>query len=72
MNERREVWQTKHGTIPKGWVIINLNGDSTDIRIENLAAVPRYPVHIGQITAPYRERVRNLEKELKFLKEKNK
>uniref|UniRef100_A0A6M3LLU3 Putative homing endonuclease n=1 Tax=viral metagenome TaxID=1070528 RepID=A0A6M3LLU3_9ZZZZ len=70
MNARRELWQEAHGTIPKGWVVHNMNGDTGDNRIENLACVPRYPEHLGQITAPYRERIRKLERELKLSKEK--
>lgn len=65
------MWQGSHGAIPKGWLVHSLNGDKWDIRIENLAAIPRYPVHQGQITSPYVERVRNLERELKLLKEKS-
>ena len=65
MNKKREVWQEAHGIIPKGWLVHSLNGDKWDIRLENLAAVPRYPVHQGQITAPYVERIRNLERLLK-------
>ena len=66
MNTRREKWQEAHGLIPKGWVVHNLNGDKGDIRLENLAAVPRYPIHLGQVTAPYIIRIKELE--LKLLK----
>lgn len=66
MNKKREVWQEHHGIIPKGWLIHSLNGDKRDTRLENLAAVPRYPVHQGQITAPYVERIKKLERELKL------
>ena len=69
MNKRREVWQEAHGKIPKGWLIHSLNGDKGDIRLENLAAVPRYPAHQGQITAPYIQRIKTLERELKLSKE---
>ena len=71
MNKNREIWQEAHGKLPKGWLIHVLNGDKGDIRLENLAAVPRYPVHQGQITAPYTERIRKLERGLKLSKEKN-
>jgi len=65
MEKHREVWKARHGPIPKGWVVHALNGDKQDVRIENLAAVPRYPEHLGQITAPYVQRIRSLEKLLK-------
>jgi len=70
MNVNREVWQKAHGTIPKGWLVHNLNGDKGDTRLENLAAIPRYPVHQGQITSPYVGRIRNLEKLLREQREK--
>lgn len=70
MSERRGVWQEHHGLIPKGWLVHSLNGNRGDVRIENLAAIPRYPAHLGQVTAPYVARIRNLERELKLLKEK--
>uniref|UniRef100_A0A6M3LDT1 Putative homing endonuclease n=1 Tax=viral metagenome TaxID=1070528 RepID=A0A6M3LDT1_9ZZZZ len=66
MNERRRVWQEAHGAIPKGWLVHSLNGNRGDVRLENLAAIPRKPVHQGQVTAPYVERIRKLEKELKL------
>lgn len=72
MNKHREVWQEAHGKIPKGFLVHALNGDKRDTRLENLAAVPRYPVHLGQITAPYIMRIQNLERLLKEQKEKNK
>ena len=71
MLKHREVWQEARGEIPKGWVVHALNGDKRDIRLENLAAVPRYPAHNGQITAPYIARVRKLERLLKESREKN-
>ena len=71
MNKKRETWQEAHGKIPKGWLVHSLNGDKSDVRLENLAAVPRYPKHNGEITAPYIERIRNLERLLKESKEKN-
>ena len=71
MNKNREVWQEAHGEIPRGWLVHVLNGNKGDCRLENLAAVPRFPEHQGQITAPYIERIRNLERLLKESKEKN-
>jgi hypothetical protein len=62
MKPNREAWQGVHGTIPKGWVVINMNGDSGDNRPENLACIPRNPDHIGQVIPPFRERIRKLER----------
>ena len=70
MNERRAVWQEQHGQIPKGWLIHSLNGNKGDVRIENLACIPRYPAHQGQITAPYVIRINSLERLLKESREK--
>jgi len=64
MKRNREIWQEAHGPIPKDWLIHHLNGDTGDYRLENLAAVPRYPAHQGQITAPYTIRIRELERGL--------
>ena len=71
MNKNREVWQEAHGEIPKGWLVHALNGNKGDTRLENLAAVPRYPIHLGQVTAPYMMRIKNLERLLKGSRETN-
>ena len=63
MNLRRTVWSEARGPIPKGWVVHNLNGQPADVRLENLAAVPRDSIFLA--VAPYRERIRNLELQLK-------
>jgi len=65
MNERREAWQEVHGLIPKGWIVHNMNGNTRDNRIENLACVPRN--NVNQIIPPYRERIKKLERLLKEL-----
>ena len=70
MNERRRIWTEAHGPIPKGCVVHNLNGNKGDVRIENLAAMPRYSLNPEPIIAPYRERIRNLERLLKQSEEK--
>ena len=64
MNARREVWTARHGPIPKGWVVHNMNGDMEDNRLENLACIPRKTGNISKEVAPYRERIRNLELQL--------
>lgn len=69
MNSRREAWIKKHGGIPKGWVSLNLNGQPSDLRVENLAVVPRSK-DLRSIIAPFIERTRRLERELNALKNK--
>lgn len=65
MNARRTAWAARHGPIPKGWVVHAMNGDMADIRVENLAAIPRKTGNISEVIAPYKERIRNLELQLK-------
>ncbi len=72
MRTRRALWQEAHGPIPKGWVVHNLNGNAEDNHLENLAAVPRKPDNLNLVIAPYRVRIRELEKLLKEQEEKNK
>ena len=69
MNARREAWTARHGPIPKGWVVHNMNGDMEDNRQENLACIPRKTGNISQVVAPYRERIKKLE--LQFRRENN-
>jgi hypothetical protein len=57
----REVWMQHRGPIPRGWVVHVLNGDYDDLRIENLACVPREGSP-HKITPPYRERIKELER----------
>jgi hypothetical protein len=68
MNPRREAWAAVHGPIPKGWVVHNMNGDPGDLRIDNLAAIPRRTENISEVLAPYRKRIKQLE--LKLNKER--
>ena len=70
MNTRREVWTAQHGEIPRGWLVYTLNGNPSDCREENLAAIPRKPANVGQVIAPFEERIRNLERLLKESQEK--
>ena len=65
MNARRAAWTEARGPIPKGWVVHNLNGNMADNRLENLAAVPRKTGNISEVVAPYRERLRKLELQLR-------
>jgi hypothetical protein len=67
MNSRREIWKKKHGEIPKGWVSLNLNGQPSDLRDENIAVVPRSN-NLRLIVSPFIARIRKLERELNALK----
>lgn len=35
------LWETQHGSVPKGHAVIFVNGDKSDIRIENLELISR-------------------------------
>jgi hypothetical protein len=63
MLSRREIWIKKHGEIPKGWISVNLNGQPSDNRVENIAVIPRAR-NLRLIIAPFINRIRRLEKEL--------
>ena len=63
MNSRREIWKKNHGEIPKGWVSLNLNGQPSDLRIENIVVVPRSN-NLKLIVSPFIARIRKLEREL--------
>jgi len=63
MNSRREIWIKKHGPIPKGWVSVNLNGQPSDNRVENIAVIPRAS-NLRLIVSPFIARIRRLEREL--------
>ena len=74
MNSRREIWKKNHGQIPKGWLSVNLNGQPSDLRVENIAVVPQSN-NLKLIVSPFIARIRKLERELNALnktKEENK
>jgi hypothetical protein len=48
-----------------------MNGNLGDVRLENLAAVPRKTGNISEIAAPYRKRIKQLELELQQEKEQD-
>ena len=66
MNSRREIWKNEHGEIPKGWVSLNLNGQPSDLRVENIVVVPRSS-NLKLIVSPFIVRIIELERELKAL-----
>ena len=65
MNARRLVWTENRGPIPKGWIVHNMNGNMGDNRLENLACIPRKTGNISNVVAPYRERIKILELQLR-------
>ena len=69
MKTRREIWIENRGSIPKGWVSVNLNGQSSDNRVENITVIPRSS-NLRSIIAPFIERIRRLERELNAPKTK--
>ena len=66
MNARRDIWKKNHGEIPKGWVSLNLNGQPSDLRVENIAVVPRSN-NLKLIVSPFMVRIIKLERELNAL-----
>ena len=64
MNLRRMAWTNERGTIPKGWIVHNMNGDMEDNRLENLACIPRKTGNKSEVVAPYSERIKKLELQL--------
>ena len=68
MNMRREIWTKHHGPIPKGWLVFTLNGQPSDCRPENLAAIPRKTSNLKLIVSPFIVRIIQLERELIALK----
>jgi hypothetical protein len=71
MNARRAIWTKNHGEIPKGWVSLNLNGQPSDLRVENIAVVPRSK-DLRLIIAPFIERIKRLEREISSQKTRRK
>lgn len=43
--KHRVIWEERHGPIPEGKCLIFLNGDKTDVRLENLKLIDR-KVHV--------------------------
>lgn len=39
--KHRWLWEQAHGPIPKGYIIIFLNGNKTDCRLDNLKMIPQ-------------------------------
>lgn len=69
VREHRYVWEQAHGKLPNDWVVHHLNGIKTDNRLENLYAMPRKNHSPKTITEPYKQRIKQLESEIKALRE---
>ncbi len=64
--EHRVLWEAANGPLPKGHIIHHLNGDKSDNRLENLAAMSRADHHTKH-AEPYQERVSALEARIREL-----
>lgn len=51
----RYLWEQKHGKLPDGWVVVFLNNDATDCRMENLRAVSPYVMALMARNRWYKE-----------------
>lgn len=63
--EHHLVWEQVHGKIPEGWIIHHMNGKRDDNRLENLTALPRKRHSPMLVIQPYRERILELEAQLR-------
>lgn len=67
--EHRLVWEQNHGKLPDGYIIHHLNGVKNDNRLENLAALPRAAHSGSAVLNVFKNRIRQLEAQLKELKD---
>lgn len=62
------IWEQVHGKkIPEGWIIHHLNGVKTDNHPRNLLAMPRKGHHDELVNQALKQRIRELEAEVKLL-----
>jgi len=64
------VWEKANNkALPEGWVIHHLNGVKGDNRLKNLLALPRRKHHSKMIELALKQRIRELEAEVKIVEE---
>ncbi len=62
------VWeQSNNKKLPQTWLVHHINGIKNDNRPQNLLGIPQSKHHI--LIEPYRKRIRELEKEIKNLRQ---
>lgn len=62
------IWEKTHGKeLPEGWVIHHINGIKDDNRPRNLLALPRGKHHNQLVAQALKERIRELEVDVKLL-----
>lgn len=62
------VWEQHHGKLPKGHLIHHINGVKHDNRIENLLLLPRQNRHPRLVSQAMKQRIQELEKEVRRLR----
>ncbi len=67
--EHRDIWERVNGSIPDGHDIHHLNGIRSDNRLENLSCVPKKRHGPYKILEPYQRRIKDLEDEIRRIKE---
>lgn len=66
--EHRLIWERTHNqNLPKDWVVHHLNGVKTDNRPCNLLAMPRKSHQSELVNQALKQRIRELEVEIKIL-----
>lgn len=70
----RLVWEKHHGPLPKGCIVLHLNGNSLDDRIENLKAISRVELmglnSFKNIPTELKNTIRKLSKLKRIIKKK--
>lgn len=62
----RLIYESFYGEIPKGYVVVHLNGDKEDFSIENLYAISRSSLSVLAGSGWYGENCSNMETKIKY------